>query len=205
MTIVSIRGTHGSGKSTIVRKILDKYHHELVEPDRKGRPKGYAVSLPGDTWLYVVGPYHTACGGCDAVQPYSLILDEIARGVRTCGDVLLEGALVSSSYGSVGHLMNAYATSTVPGLEHHAPHDAAFAFLDTPLDTCLERIKQRRAAKGNFEPLNPKNTAVKFENVARTKVQMAKLGSKVRIVDIDHTRPVMQVLKMFGVTLRKEP
>jgi uridine kinase len=26
--IVSIRATHGAGKSTIVRKILDKYPHE---------------------------------------------------------------------------------------------------------------------------------------------------------------------------------
>lgn len=206
MTIVSIRATHGAGKSSIVRKILDKYPHELVEPDRKGRPKGYVVSLSAPyADLFVVGPYHTACGGCDAVQPYARILDLINYGAQHHEHVLLEGALVSSSYGSVGGLMNAYATSSVPGLERHPPRDAVFAFLDTPLDLCLERIARRRAAKGNFEPLNPKNTTVKFENVLRTKAQMDKLGSKVRIVDIDHTRPVMQVLKLFGVTLRKEP
>jgi hypothetical protein len=110
-------------------------------------------------------------------------------------DVLFEGALVSSSYGSVGVLLNSYAG---------AGHKAVFAFLDTPLQTCLDRIKARRAAKGNLEPLNPKNTAAKFDNVARTKVQMAKLGSSVGIVDIDHTRPTQQIMKLFGVTLRKE-
>jgi hypothetical protein len=40
--------------------------------------------------------------------------------------------------------------------------------------------------------------------VARTKVQMAKLGSDIRIVDIDHTRPTQQVLKLFGVRITKE-
>lgn len=193
MTIVSIRGTHGSGKSTIVRKILDKYPHNPVNPDKKGRPEGYEVSLPNGALLFVAGPYHTACGGCDAVQPYSDILQRVSHALqRGCDHVLLEGALVSSSYGTVGEFMNGYAP------------DAVFAFLDTPLETCLERIQQRRAAKGNFEPLNPTNTEVKFHNVARTKAQMAKLGSAVRIVDIDHTRPTQQVLKLFGVNIRKE-
>lgn len=192
-TLVSIRGTHGSGKSTIVRKILDKYPHQpIMEPGGK-RPKGYVVQLPNDRELLVVGPYHTACGGCDAVQPYSDIWEVVSCYGTSCGrDVLFEGALVSSSYGTIGHNMNAWGANAV------------FAFLDTPLDTCLERIKQRRAAKGNFEPLNPTNTATKFDNVARTKQQMVKLGSQVRVVDIDHTRATQQVLKLFGVTIRKE-
>ena len=192
-TIVSIRGTHGSGKSTIVRKILDKYpHEELKFNESDKRPYGYLVQMPTGRELAVIGPYHTACGGCDAVQPYSVILDLVKDATHKGYDVLLEGALVSSSYGSVGHLLNEYA----PG--------ALFAFLDTPLQTCLDRIKARRAAKGNHEPLDPKNTAVKFDNVARTKAQMAKLGSAVRIVDIDHTRATQQVLKLFGVSIRKE-
>ncbi len=192
MTIVSIRGTHGSGKSTIVRKILDKYPHSLVNPDKKGKPEGYLVNLPNGELLGVIGPYHTACGGCDAIQPYSDILKRVSHALQVCDHVLFEGALVSSSYGTVGEFMNDFGSGAV------------FAFLDTPLSTCLERIKQRRAAKGNFEPLNPKNTEVKFHNVARTKQQMEKLGSSVRIVDIDHTKPTQQVLKLFGVNIRKE-
>ena len=196
VTIVSIRGTHGSGKSTIVRKILDKYPHEALKfKETDKRPYGYIVQMPTGCELAVVGPYHTACGGCDAVQPYAHILDHINAAVGNGCDVLFEGALVSSSYGSVGVLLNSYATTG---------HRAVFAFLDTPLQTCLDRIKARRAAKGNHEPLDPKNTAVKFDNVARTKAQMAKLGSAVGIVDIDHTRPTQQVLKLFGVTIRKE-
>lgn len=195
MTIVSIRGTHGSGKSSIVTKIMGKYNAEPFFNGCGEKPKlvGYHVGLPTGKTLFVVGPYKTACGGCDAIQPYSEIIPLVREAVDWGEDVLLEGALVSSSYGSVGHMMNEYAP------------DSVFAFLDTPLEECLARIARRRAAKGNFEPVNPKNTTVKFDNVARTKDQMARLGSAVRIVDIDHRAPVKAVLKLFGVSLRKEP
>jgi len=197
MTIVSIRGTHGSGKSTIVQRILGLYDHkdkwQPINPDKKGRVEGYLLQVAPKQRLAIIGSYHTQCGGADGIQPYSLILDRIADYAKHYEHVLLEGALVSSSYGSVGQLMS-----------HYAPN-AVFAFLDTPLELCLERIKQRRAAKGNFEPLNPHNTTVKFENVARTKDQMRRLGSQVRIVDIRHTHAVTDVLKLFGVRLSKEP
>lgn len=196
MTIVSIRGTHGSGKSSIVTKIMGLYKtSEFVTyaPGKKPLTTGYSVPLPNGELLYVVGPYKTACGGCDAVQPYSEIIPRIREAADAGHHVLFEGALVSSSYGTIGHAMNEYAP------------DAVFAFLDTPLEECLARIARRRAARGNLEPVNPKNTTIKFDNVARTKDQMARLGSRVRIVDIDHREPVRQVLKLFGVALRKEP
>ncbi len=191
--IVSIRGTHGSGKSTIVKTILNLYKAEGINPDKRGRTEGYTIRLRNGKHLFVVGSYHNACGGCDGIQPYHRILTYIKQATMDHDHVLFEGALVSSSYGSVGLLLNEYAP------------DAAFAFLDTPLELCLERIKQRRAAKGNFEPLNPTNTSVKHENVHRTKAQMAKLGSKVKIVDIRHTHAVMDVMKLFGVKLSEEP
>lgn len=196
--VVSIRGTHGSGKSTIVKKILDKYPHvpKFYNPEDK-RPYGYEVTLSPLKRLFVVGPYHTACGGCDAVQPYSDIWPMVHSANVAGMHVLFEGALVSSSYGSIGHAMHA--------LQESGAADCTFAFLDTPLVTCLDRIAARRAAKGNLEPVNPHNTASKFDNVLRTKDQMRRLGSLVRIVDLDYEHPVTGVLKLFGVTLRNEP
>lgn len=192
--IVSIRGTHGSGKSTIVKKIIDKWL-KPIKPDAKGRCEGYRGALPNGHTLAVIGSYHNACGGCDGIQPYARILDYIRGYARDFDHVLLEGALVSSSYGSVGVLMDQYVDAG----------GAVFAFLDTPLETALDRIRLRREAKGNFEPVNPKNTAVKHENVHRTKQQLIKLGSRISVVDLDHTRPVTQLMKLYGVTLRKEP
>ena len=196
-TIVSIRGTHGSGKSSIVRAILHKYPHTELKFDAKDkRPYSYLVNLPNGKELAVVGPYVSACGGCDAIQPYSDIAEYINGALANDNDVLFEGALVSSSYGSLGHLLNSYQC---------AGSTAYFAFLDTPVEECLRRVAERRAARGNLEPLNPKNTVVKFDNVLRTKEQMRKLGSAINIVDIDHKRPVIGVLKLFGVKIAKEP
>lgn len=204
MTIVSIRGTHGSGKSTIIRKILDKYPHEAsYTPGNTKRPAGYLATLPSGP-LYIPGPYVTACGGCDAINPYSGIWPLIDRAAQSGYHVLFEGALVSSSYGSIGQAMNNWATQQST--------DCVFAFLDTPLDKCLSRIAERRqkawvlAGKpGTAPPVNPANTEGKHASVERTKLQMVKLGSAVRQVPIDHTKAVTQVLRLLGVKLTREP
>lgn len=199
MTVVSIRGTHGSGKSTVVTKIMAMYPrgcYPLATPmNDKGKVKvsGYRVELPTGT-LRVIGPYETACGGCDAIQPYSDIWPRIETAFNDFEHVLFEGALVSSSYGNIGR-----------ALDKLAGDGAVFAFLDTPLEVCLRRIAQRREARGNFEPVKPDNTAHKHQSVERSKLQMEKLGSRIHIVDIDYTQPVKQVLKLFGVNIRKEP
>lgn len=192
MTIVSLRGTHGSGKSSVVAKILAKYGStSVLNPYKPKKPLGYHVELPTGL-LFVVGSYTTACGGCDAIQPYADIWPRIEEAADAGDHVLFEGALVSSSYGNIGRSSEKYG------------NDMVFAFLDTPLATCLERIKQRRAAKGNDKPLDPANTEFKFNSVNKS---IEKIRSEFgrRVVIIDHTQAVKQTLKLFGVTLRKEP
>lgn len=191
--VVSLRGTHGSGKSSVVFKILQKYPHQPSPvTDSKGRPEATIVTLPDGDTIYVVGRYATACGGCDGIQPYSEIWPRIERGVEYQHHVLFEGALVSSSYGSIGRNTEIWGENVV------------FAFLDTPIDKCLERIAQRRAAKGNFEPVNPDNTVGKYVSIERS---IAKIRDEFKrnVKIIDHTKPVAEVMKLFGVSIRREP
>jgi hypothetical protein len=42
-----------------------------------------------------------------------------------------------------------------------------FAFLDTPLEVCLERVRERRARKGNTKELDPTNTVQKWHDSRR--------------------------------------
>jgi len=180
--ILNVRGTHGSGKSTIVQDILKKYVSAPIGP-RPERPEGYKVTIPGlSKPLFVVGPYATQCGGCDAIQPYDLIWPRVeAYAIR--GHVLFEGALVSSSVGNIGRAMAARKKSCV------------VCFLDTPLEVCLYRIRQRRAAKGDTRPLDPKNTAVKHHAVEVSRPKLEDLG--LRCVTLKHktaTRDFMKVL-----------
>ena len=62
------------------------------------------------------------------------------------GHVLVEGLLMSKSSDG-GHV--------APILKQHG---AIFAFLDTPWDTCLERVLARRAEAGNEKPFDPEKT-----------------------------------------------
>lgn len=190
--IVSIRGTHGSGKSTIARKIIERYPGVTFTLPGKKKILMYELNLPNGMRLAVIGDYTNACGGCDGIQPYSDILPRILKA-KECNDhVLFEGALVSSSYGTIGRALEQF------------PGEVVYAFMDTPLDVCLERISLRRAAKGNLEPVNPEATTAKFKSVEGSKRQIDAVGGQT-IITVDHRAPIKRIMKEFGVILRKEP
>lgn len=182
--IINIRGTHGSGKSTAVRLLLDTYPHVPLPNANVKRPEGYQVAVP---WLkrlvMVVGPYHTACGGCDAVQPCALVfnrVEEYAKG----GHVVFEGALVSQmGIARVERYLGLYQDGYVT------------AVMDTPLDECLRRIGERRKARGDDRPLDPKNTTVKHRSITNAVDKVRGLGG--RIVALDHRKTFVQLLTLL--------
>jgi hypothetical protein len=185
--IINIRGTHGSGKSTIIQHILAKYHATPCEsrPSVRGpRPLAYnfiLTRLPRRP-VFIIGPYETACGGCDAIQPYDLIWPLVEK-YGALGHVLFEGALVSSSVGNIGRAMA-------------ERDDCVVTFLNTPLQVCLDRIAKRRRARGDDRPLNPHNTTVKFEGILRSRPKMEALG--LRCIDLDYRHATDEVLTLLG-------
>jgi thymidylate kinase len=186
--IVNLRGTHGSGKSTAVTKLMKAHHTELVVEVTTGKERPLVYKLVGTKLdgaplgpTYIIGPYETACGGCDAIQPYANIWPLVEKYAKK-GHVVFEGALVSSCVGSLGEAMAA-----------RRKKDCVVAYLDTPLQTCLDRIVKRRAKKGNTKPLNPKNTESKFKSVAATRTRFEELG--VRTITINHKKAVAQLFE----------
>lgn len=197
-TIVNLRGTSGSGKSTVVHTLLRMYNAGIVEEfgARGDRPLVYQLILsPRLPPLFVFGPYRTQCGGCDAIQGYQHVLPPLIEKYARDGNILFEGLLISGGYGSVGRAL---------GTQKATGHRVVFALLDTPLALSLERIAARRAAKGNFEPLNPKNTAQKYRAAHMSQKKIAEeFGHE--CVMIDHKEPVREVLALFGVNIPREP
>lgn len=180
--IANLRGTHGSGKSTVVRTLLERYDAKPTTLTRN-KPDNYVLVLGNGEPLYIVGNYVNACGGCDAIQPYSLIWPRVVEFAKH-GHVLFEGALISTTYGSIGVASEEYGDSFV------------FAFLDTPLQVCLDRIKQRREAKGNMKPLDPKNTESKFNTINKlATVSLPQKGRRVAM--LDYRKAVPQLLGLF--------
>lgn len=145
--IVNIRGCNGSGKTTIVRRFLTKLPTEPLG-GKPGRPAGYRVdATPWGLQLpvFVVGSYENTCGGADGIKTQEEIAERVVRA-HEHGHVLVEGLLMSKSSDG-GHV--------APILKQHG---AIFAFLDTPWDTCLERVLARRAEAGNEKPFDPEKT-----------------------------------------------
>lgn len=107
--IINIRGTNGSGKSTVVRQIMDRADRCLPIHGVLGlrRPEAYKLEFKDRTPVYVLGPYDVPTGGCDAVHPFSLILDLVHKYAPQ-GHVLFEGSLVSDHYGKMGALLESF-------------------------------------------------------------------------------------------------
>jgi hypothetical protein len=76
-------------------------------------------------------------------------------------------------------------------------------FLDTPLDTCIERVKQRRLERGNDKPFDPNRTLVKDYKAVRQARDNA-ITQGFRVVDIDHTNPTEYVLRWMMQLVRGE-
>src|SRR5262245_48356036 len=146
--LINLRGTSGSGKSTVVRNLMAQTGCKPIYGALGLRlPEAYQLKLPQP--VYVLGPYTTACGGgCDQVQPFALIPEMIERYAKR-GCVIFEGLLMSTFFGEVGRLLMETG-------------DSAVMFLDTPLRICIDRVKARRRAAGNFRPFNSNLLAQKY-------------------------------------------
>lgn len=173
--IVNIRGTSGSGKTTLVRALWDSA--ERVTPDHATMnggtakaPQNYLLSrVEGmrDPFLWVLGKYETACGGCDTIKTQ----DDICQRVRffhSMGPVLFEGLLIS-------HLFSRYRDLA------HELGGIRFLFLDTPEEVCVERVKQRREERARrlgkpAKPLNETNTRQKWHDMRRVFEKMEVAG-----------------------------
>lgn len=185
--ILRVAGTFGSGKTTSVRKFITDYPSEELTNSTTGKIMGYKVNLYLEgvkTPLFIIGKYDNVCGGCDAINTQDEAADRILKAHKF-GHVLYEGALVSASG------LNGAVTKAV-----HPTGCDVYAFLDTPQELCIERVKGRRAAAGNEKPFDPKNLIDKFESVVNCYKNLKNAGDyDVRL--IDHTDAHNQLFKII--------
>ena len=177
--IIDIRGTHGSGKSTVIHTLLKSHPHEpILGEDNKIH--GYSISSLN---LSVVGKYETDCGGCDGVKT----ADEVCRRVREfsrAGNVILEGILVSHTFKRYSDLA-------------HELEDYRFFFLNTPLKNCIARVRGRRIRKGNMKPFNPANLTKDWHQIwIKTRKKMQEEGHNVNV--LNWKDPIPQIMETLS-------
>jgi hypothetical protein len=167
--IINPRGTSGSGKTELVRRILAQYGWrrsarfedaagpEPIYREGRSRPLGYRLEHPlGGRPLAVVGHYEVTSGGCDTIRAADGGLDEIMRQAAdyaaTGHDVLIEGQRLSSDYERSAELARS--------------HRLHILRLTTPLDQCARNLVWRRRARRDTWPAVAETVADEHEMVA---------------------------------------
>lgn len=185
--IINIRGTSGSGKTTVAREFMRRFDHLNLEGS-DGKVRGVRVDVPMFNHpLYLIGKYDNACGGMDSITTQEEAAQRVVKAFKAGGHVICEGLLASS----VG------PNATFPRIIYEGSGGRVkFVTLDTPLETCLERVQARRNERGDQRPFNPKNTIDKYNQVRRAYELMEEGGRDIRW--IDHKDPFTAVYNLFA-------
>lgn len=96
-------------------------------------------------YLVLVGPYRTATGGADSVQPYALVPKTIHHSLVQGYSVFCEGLMTPG----VETCRQIWASSVKLRV------DVTFLLLDVPIDECIAHVQARRDRKGNDKPYDP--------------------------------------------------
>lgn len=184
--ILSLRGTNGSGKSTVIRALMaqctPKPIYGLLGPRL---PEAYLLDLPKCKQdVFLLGPYITDCGGCDRILPYDNI-PELIKKYAARGHVLFEGIIVTSVYGQVGTLMEQWKKNSI------------FLFLDTVLEECLHRIESRRGKPRDARLI--KNVSLKYESALRVKKRVLE-DNIMQAIDVSSETASETILKLLQNT-----
>lgn len=178
MKILDIRGTNGSGKSSVVT-LLAKGAGRAVSQTPCGMP--YTILATEKHGLIAaVGYYNTPCGGADGVSSQQLITDgilELWQEQPQYSALIVEGSIVATVFTRWNELAKGIGDNYW------------FLFLDTPVDMCISRVLARRAAKGDTRTFDPDKTLKPRDNaIRRVAVKLKEDGRNV--LWLDHRDPL---------------
>lgn len=200
--IIDIRGTHGSGKSTVMRTLLDNHKfsqlrgpayipdatnpRDWTDKQRKQYREDDHLGYHFPEWdAVLLGKYENICGGCDGIKTADEIKRRLYHFAGQHRHVLLEGILVA-------HTFQRYHDIAVD-LEEYG---YSFCFLDTPLKTCVARVRKRRIQAGNTKELNPDNIKKDHARIwGRLRLQAQEAG--LTCYELSHRDPMPQVYSLL--------
>lgn len=157
---IQIRGTSGSGKSTIIRHIIDWIDPSNLKPHYRDRSIPYYYS-----WgkIRIVGPYVRPSGGLDVLGKEERRLANLFELYKQFHD---EGCIVLSE----GIMQAEDVKWTTQLLDYGVP--LRIIYMDTDLDICIERIIQRRLEAGNTKDFSEDNTRNRHEVIRRSRSRL---------------------------------
>jgi hypothetical protein len=179
--VINIRGTHGSGKSTIARKIMTRYQVSAVYTADRTRPFGYRCVAENKTPLYVPGHYETDCGGCDTIMAVEVAFASIRAKVEEGFNVLYEGILAQHSAPRVLALKDFGLTVIC---------------LDVPTELCIEAVNERRRLRGKAPLADPGSILKEAGSVKSSSKKLKAAG--VDLLWLDRQQTEDKILELLG-------
>ena len=171
--IINIRGCNGSGKSTIVRKLLmgGLDSEKLYGVCGPKFPEAYRLDyVQVKRPIFVLGSYLVGVGGCDRIGSAELV-QQLVHKYAAQGHVLFEGLIISDYYGKLCTSLEPFGKEVV------------IIFLTTPFEVCLDRLHARQAASSGRGEKNVRhhydaNLAVCKRMKADGRFQVLELASE---------------------------
>lgn len=180
--VVKIGGCNGSGKTSVVRALLESNGNEPQYDLKPNKPSAYIRKLATGQKLVILGSYENVCGGMDTISDKYDRLNLVRKYARHGNIVVYEGLITGKTYGAMGEMSE----------EPNQRGRWLYTFMDTPWEVCVARVHARRIAKGNLSPLDPERTLrPTFGSCDRLPGRVAKLGH--RVLMLDHRKTAAQL------------
>lgn len=184
--VIQIRGTSGSGKSWVMRQVMERTKYWVPEyVEGRKQPLLYKWAIRKDPRnMCILGHYETACGGCDTIGSARKVYQLIKELGGTYNTILCEGLLLSEDVKWSSQLSDLYVI-----------------YLVTPLEDCLSNVESRRRAVRNDKPLNPRNTSNRVLVIERSRVKLKEAG--VTCIRLSANQAVNAVIRMLKCKTNK--
>lgn len=144
--LVNIRGTNGSGKSTVPIMMRDDPDAYEVTRPYKGKPKKILTVYPNYGWV-ALGVYDRQIGGLDKFPSKAFTEKVLRYALKKYPEynVLMEGILAATTYST-------YVQMFKEVQEDFNVQPVIYYFMP-PVETCIERIRKRNGGKPFKEEL----------------------------------------------------
>lgn len=189
---VNIRGTNGTGKTTLIKRFI---------------PEGAELKFFEDIGCYyydcgthfVVGRYDTATGGLDAVR--GTYDEKTGTGLRSfaAGQEAIKRLAVQKLTFAEGLIMSGVHKGSMEVIDHlHAQNvPVVWLTIEVPMEVAFESVLMRRVKRGDLRPLKTDAVANKTSGVAsahnKAMLSASRLLKVVRVTR-EHAFPTIELL-----------
>lgn len=144
--LVNIRGTNGSGKSTIPISMRDDPDMYEISKPYKGKLKKILTVFPNYGWV-ALGAYTRQVGGLDQFPNKAFTEKALDYALKKFPEynILMEGILAATTYSTYVDLFKR--------VQEKYKVQPVIYYLMPPVEICIERIKKRNGGKAFKEDL----------------------------------------------------